>query len=57
MDLDGLKNKATELVHDHKDQVADGLDKASELAKEKLAGHDEQIDRAEAFIKDKLDSV
>lgn len=57
MDLDGLKDKARELVHEHKDQVAEGVDKASDLAKQKFAGHDDQIDKAESFVKDKLEDV
>jgi len=53
MNFDDIKNKAEGLLHDHKDQVEDGIDKASDLVKDKL-GHAEQVDKAEGFLKDKL---
>ncbi|MGX7681172.1 antitoxin [Jatrophihabitans sp. DSM 45814] len=56
MDLDGLKDKAMDLVHGHKDKVEDGVEKASDLAKDKI-GHDDQVEKAEEFIKDKLKDV
>jgi hypothetical protein len=38
--LDDAKN----LIDQHDDQVDQALDKVGDLAKEKFAGHDEQID-------------
>lgn len=46
MDLDGLRNKAEDLLREHDDQVAKGVDRAEELAKQRVRGHDEQIDQA-----------
>lgn len=56
MDLDGLKDKALGLVHGHKDQVEEGVDKAADLAKDKV-GHDDQVDKAADFVKDNLDKA
>lgn len=53
MNFDDIKNKAEGLLHDHKDQVEDGIEKASDAIKEKV-GHDDQVDKAEGFLKDKL---
>jgi hypothetical protein len=57
MKFDELREQAEKLAHEHKDQIADGMDKASELLKDKVSGHDEQIDKAEGFVKDKLDNL
>lgn len=43
MDFDQLKDKAGDLLNEHGDQIEKGLDKAAEIAKDKL-GHDEQIE-------------
>ncbi len=56
MNFDDIKNKAEDLLHEHKDQVADGVDKASDLIKDKV-GHDDQVEKAEGFLKDKLDNL
>jgi hypothetical protein len=56
MDLNGLRDKALGLVHGHKDQVEDGVDKVAEAAKGKL-GHDDTVDKAADFIKDNLDKA
>jgi hypothetical protein len=53
MQFDELKNKAMDLIGGHKDQITDGVDKAAELAKDKL-GHEDQVDKAADFVKDKL---
>jgi hypothetical protein len=34
--------------------VSEGVDKAADLAKDKL-GHDEQVDKAAEFVKEKLE--
>lgn len=57
MQFDELRDKAENLAHEHKDQLADGVGKVSDLLKDKLSGHDEQIEKAEGFLKDKLDNL
>ena len=57
MQFDELRDEAENLAHEHKDQIADGVDKVSDLLKHKLSGHDEQIEKAEGFLKDKLDNL
>ncbi|MDN5934085.1 MAG: antitoxin [Pseudonocardia sp.] len=37
-------DKAKDLLNQHDDKVDQALDKAGEMAKERFAGHDEQID-------------
>ena len=56
MDFDGLKDKALGLVHGHKDQVEEGVDKAAEAAKGKI-GHDAEVDKAAEFINENLDKA
>jgi len=56
MGLNDLVSKARDLISGHKEQVDEGVDKAADLAKEKL-GHDEQVDKAAEFVKDKLDGA
>jgi|GraSoiStandDraft_42_1057292.scaffolds.fasta_scaffold2087075_1 hypothetical protein len=56
MGLNDLVSKAKDLIAGHKDQVDEGVDKAADLAKEKV-GHDEQVDKAAEFVKDKLDDA
>lgn len=50
MDFDNLKGKAEELLNEHGDQIEKGLDKAGDLAGDKL-GHEEQIDAGVAKLK------
>ncbi len=57
MDLDDIKNKAEGLLHEHKDQVEGGVHKASDLLKDKVSGHDDQIEKAEGFLKNKLGNL
>ncbi|MGI8664913.1 MAG: antitoxin [Jatrophihabitans sp.] len=57
MGFDELKNRAEGLLHEHQDQVSDGVDKAADLLKDKVSGHDEQIDKAEDFLKGKLGNL
>jgi hypothetical protein len=53
MDFDQLKNQAEKLAGEHSDQVDQGVDKAADLAKDKL-GHENEVDQAAAKLKDLL---
>jgi len=53
MNFTSLKEKAMQLLGKHPDQVDQGIDKASEIAKGKVAGHDEQIDALAQQVKDR----
>ncbi len=45
-DFGGLVNKAKDLAGQHQDQVHDGVEKAEDLAKDKLGGkYGDQIDQ------------
>lgn len=45
--LDKAKKQLTGAVDKHGDKIADGIDKAKEMAKEKTGGkHDDKIDKA-----------
>lgn len=55
INFDELKNKAADALKEHGDKIEQGLDKAGDFAKSKLAGHDEQIDGAKAKAKSFLD--
>lgn len=44
--MDNMKDKAKEAAREHGDKIAEGLDKAKEVAKEKTGGkHDDKIDQ------------
>ncbi len=44
--MDNLKDKAKDAAREHGDKIADGLDKARNMAKEKTGGqHDDKIDQ------------
>lgn len=49
----GFLDKAKELLGQHDDKVDQGLNKAGEMAKNKYAGHDEQIDKATGMAREK----
>jgi hypothetical protein len=57
MDFTSLKEKAMQLLGKHPDQVDHAIDKASEIAKGKIAGHDEQIDTLAQQVKDHTTST
>jgi antitoxin protein of toxin-antitoxin system len=57
MQFDELREQADKLVHEHKDTLGGGLDKAAELLKDKLPGHDEQIDKFDDLLKNKLEDL
>lgn len=52
MDLDDLRRQAENLLEDHGDEVAKAIDKAEELAKSKVSGHDSQIDQVADRLRD-----
>jgi len=52
MDFTSLKEKALQLLGKHPDKVNQAIDKASEIAKGKVAGHDEQIDTLTQQVKE-----
>jgi hypothetical protein len=54
MDFTSLKEKALQLLGKHPDKVDQGIDKASQVAKDKVAGHDEQIDTLTQQAKHRL---
>jgi hypothetical protein len=56
MGFEEIKDKALELVHGHKDEVEGGVDKAADLAKDKV-GHDDQVDQAAEFAKHRLENL
>ena len=56
--FDNLKDKASDLVNEHGDQVGQGLDKAAEFADEKTGGqYGDKIDQGADFAKDQLDNL
>jgi hypothetical protein len=45
--MDNMKEKAKGAAREHGDKIANGIDKAKEMAKEKTGGkHDDKIDKA-----------
>ena len=52
MDLDGLRRQAENLLDEHGDEVANAIDKAEELAKGRISGHDGQIDQVADRLRD-----
>ena len=56
--LDDAKDKLGDLVDEHGDKVADGLDKAAEFAEDKTGGKfDSQIETGVDKAKDALDGL
>jgi hypothetical protein len=56
--FDNIKDKASDLVDDHGDKVAEGLDKAGDFADEKTGGkYSDQIDGGVDQAKDRLDGL
>lgn len=51
MDLNSMKDKATELLGEHGDKVEDAAEKVGEMVKDKY-GHDEHVDTVVDKIKD-----
>lgn len=55
MDLDDLKNKASELMGKHGDKADGVIERGSDMAKDRF-GHDEQVDSATQQLKDRTGS-
>lgn len=55
MGFDEMKDKAKDLLGQHKDQADEGIDKARDLADQKTGGkHSDQIGKAADQAKDRL---
>jgi len=50
----GIFDKAKDLVEDHEKEISEGLEKAGELAKDKI-GHEAQVDKAVDAAQDLLE--
>ena len=56
--LDNAKDKLTKAVDQHGDKIAQGIDKAAQLANEKTGGkHADKIDKATGKARDALDQL
>jgi hypothetical protein len=54
----GLMDKIKGLVGSNKKQVTAGVDKAADIAKDKLPDqHDEKVDQAAEKVKDQIDKL
>jgi hypothetical protein len=54
----GLLDKVKGLVGGHKKEVSAGVDKAAEVAKDKLPDqHDDKVDKAADTVKDQIDKL
>ena len=57
MDIDGLRDKVEDFADDHADQIKQGIEKAEQFAKDKLDGHDDQIDKAADTLRGFVDKA
>ena len=58
LNLDKLKDKATDLLDEHGDKIKDGIDKAAGLADDKTGGqHTDKIESAADKAKDAIDKL
>lgn len=56
--FDDIKQKATELVDQHGEQIADGIDKAGDFVDEKTgAQYSGHVDTAQGALRDGLDGL
>jgi hypothetical protein len=56
--FDNMKDKATDAVDDHGDQVSGGLDKAGDALDDKTGGkYGDKIDQGTDQAKDRLDAL
>ncbi len=54
--MDSMKDKAKEVARDHGDKIAESVDKATEMAKERTGGqHDDKIDQGAERAKQALE--
>ncbi|AOS61006.1 antitoxin [Actinoalloteichus hymeniacidonis] len=52
MGLDDMKKKAQDFGEKHSDKLREGADKVGDTAKERLGGHEEQVDKVVGKGKD-----
>ncbi|UQX88075.1 antitoxin [Jatrophihabitans telluris] len=59
MDFDGLKDKALGFVHDNKDKVEDGVEKAADFIQDKVDNDkvDAGVEKAKNVVTDNLDKL
>jgi hypothetical protein len=58
MDLDDIKDKATDLIDEHGDKLKDGIDKAAGFADDKTGGkHGDKIDSVAEQAKGMVDRL
>ena len=56
--FDNMKDKVSELVDQHGDQVGDGVDKACDLVDEKTGGqYADKVDQGQDGLKNALDGL
>ncbi|MGO4662805.1 antitoxin [Terrabacter sp. 2TAF16] len=56
--FDNMKDRASELVDQHGDQVGDGVDKAGDLVDEKTGGqYADKVDQGQDGLKNALDGL
>ena len=56
--FDNMKDKATELVDQHGDQVGDGVDKAGDFVDERTGGqYADKVDQGQEGLKNALDGL
>ncbi|WP_347893981.1 antitoxin [Nocardioides secundeburneus] len=56
--MDNIKGKVEDAVDQHGDKIADGIDKAADLADDKTGGkHHDKIEGAASKAKDALDKL
>jgi MT0933-like antitoxin protein len=54
----GLMDKIKGLVGGHKKEISGGVDKAADVAKDKLPDqHDDKVDKAADTVKDQIDKL
>lgn len=56
VDFGELKDKATDFVDEHSDQIKQGVDKAGDFVADKI-GHEEQVEKAEGAIGGFIDKL
>ncbi|MBB4686869.1 antitoxin [Amycolatopsis jiangsuensis] len=57
INFDEIKDKATGALRDNSEKIEQGLDKAAQFAKSRVAGHDSKIDGGVEKAKDLLGKV
>ena len=57
MDFKNIVDKVEDAVAKNKDKIDQGLDKAADVAKNKMPGKSDQIDKAVDAVKDKVEKT